>query len=200
MILRRGLGEVEGLVDVISRLLNDRPALMKCALAAVHCDLGRVESAQEEIAALGGDHFPELPRDAYWPLAVTLLCDVCSSLGDASSAETLYAWLITSCGRNFNSPPAFLGSACRYLGVLAAAMSRWTEAETHFEHALDMNRRMGARPHLAHTQYEFAKMLVSRGGDDSVRAHNLCAQALDTARVLGMKPLTERAQALATAL
>ncbi len=43
------------------------------------------------------------------------------------------------------------GSADRYLGLLCATMSRWTEAERHFEAALAMNLRIGAHAPLAHT-------------------------------------------------
>src|SRR5439155_26173552 len=54
------------------------------------------------------------------------------------------------------------GSASRYLGLLAATMQRWQDAERHFEDALGMNTHMGARPWVAHTEHDYACMLLAR--------------------------------------
>ena len=40
---------------------------------------------------------------------------------------------------------ACYGAADRYLGMLAATLGEWERAETHFERAMALNRRMGAR-------------------------------------------------------
>ena len=56
------------------------------------------------------------------------------------------------------------GAASRYLGMLAATLGEFDKAEAHFEHALEMNERMGARPWLAHTKAEYALLLRRRGG------------------------------------
>jgi DNA-binding NarL/FixJ family response regulator len=77
--------------------------------------------------------------------------------------------------------------------MLAATMSRWQEAQRHFEAALAMNARMGARPWLAHTQHEYARMLLRRGlPDDMEKAMLLLAEALVISRELGMYALAER--------
>jgi uncharacterized protein HemY len=88
---------------------------------------------------------------------------------------------------------ACYGSASRYLGALATTMERWDEAEQHLDDALTMNRRMGARPWLAHTQYQYARMLLSRDRlGDSEKAVALLRDALATARELGMRALEDR--------
>jgi hypothetical protein len=53
--------------------------------------------------------------------------------------------------------------------VLATTLEHWDEAAQHFEEALEMNARMKARPWLAHTQYQYATMLLTRNqsGDPS---------------------------------
>src|SRR5262249_12332761 len=59
-----------------------------------------------------------------------------------------------------------------------------------FESALQMNAHIRARVWLAHTQHDYARMLVARDGPgDRARATALAAQALATAREVGMKPL-----------
>jgi hypothetical protein len=85
------------------------------------------------------------------------------------------------------------GSASRYLGTLATAMACWDEAEQHFEVGLAMNSAMGARPWLAHTQYQYARMLLTRDcSGDSEKAADLLKEALATSRELGMLALDQR--------
>ena len=50
-----------------------------------------------------------------------------------------------------------------------------------------MNERMHARPWLAHTQEDYARMLLARGADgDAEKAEILKAQALETYGALGI--------------
>ena len=43
------------------------------------------------------------------------------------------------------------------LGLLAARLERWDEARAHFEEAIARCRRLGARPYLARTEYEYGR-------------------------------------------
>jgi hypothetical protein len=82
------------------------------------------------------------------------------------------------------------GTVSRWLGGFATILSRYDEAERHFEHALEMNARIRARIWVAHTQHDYARMLVARDRPgDREKAAALSAQALATAREVGMKPL-----------
>ena len=64
-----------------------------------------------------------------------------------------------------------LRRASRYLGMLAAALAEFDKAEAHFEHALELNERIGGRPWVAHTKAEYALLLRRRGRrGDSERA------------------------------
>jgi DNA-binding NarL/FixJ family response regulator len=77
--------------------------------------------------------------------------------------------------------------------MLAATMERWEDAMQHFEDALAMNTRMGARPWLAHTQHQYAVMLLARHQPgDRDQAMSLLHEALATARALGMHALEGR--------
>jgi DNA-binding NarL/FixJ family response regulator len=72
-------------------------------------------------------------------------------------------------------------------------MERWEDAAQHFVDALAMNARMGARPWLAHTQYQYAVMLLARNqSGDRDKAVSLLHEALTTARELGMQALEKR--------
>ncbi len=76
-----------------------------------------------------------------------------------------------------------LGPVARYLGILATTTGRRDEAATHFEDAIAINARVGARPWLAHTQYDYARMLLDATGPATAsRALELLAEAISTFR------------------
>ena len=89
------------------------------------------------------------------------------------------------------------GSVSRYLGMLATTTKRWEDADRHFHDAIAMNARMGARPWLAHTQNDYAQMLLARDGHrDRARAQELLDAAIATYRELGMESYAQKAHAL----
>ena len=72
-------------------------------------------------------------------------------------------------------------------------MARWDTAERHFTDALAANTRLRTRPFVAHTQYDYAQMLLARGASgDNEQAVTFFDQALATARELGMVRLEEK--------
>ena len=59
-----------------------------------------------------------------------------------------------------------------------------------------MNERIGARVALAHTQHDYAAMLLARGeAGDRERAIALLQASLESAREIGMRALEERVAA-----
>ena len=82
-------------------------------------------------------------------------------------------------------PEASRGSVARDLGLLATLLERFDDAERHFEDALEVNKAIGARPWLAHTQEDYGRLLVERG--DEERGRSLVEEALATYRELGME-------------
>ena len=59
-------------------------------------------------------------------------------------------------------PEGIRGSVARYLGI-SRPRRRLGRGHRHFDNALAMNEQMGARPWLAHTQEDYARMLDARG-------------------------------------
>ena len=67
-------------------------------------------------------------------------------------------------------------------------MDNWEDAGRHFEDALTFDEKIGARPWLARSQYEYAWMLQERNRPgDREKAQELVNQALATFEELGMK-------------
>jgi tetratricopeptide (TPR) repeat protein len=187
------LREVEPLLRYFVRTPEGANA-WRPGLALIYAELGRTAEAAAEFNQLARRNFTDVPQDSNWLVTMMYLMDVCTLLGDTSSAPALYEMMLPYKQVNILiSYCAAYGSASRYLGALATLMRRWDEAERHFDDALTMNQRMGARPWLAHTQYQYARMLLSRDQPgDSEKAEALIKDALATARELGMVALEQR--------
>ena len=173
-------------------------SIWRPGLAIVFSELGRPEEARSELDRLAADDFAGVPEDTMWTISMAFLAEVCAYLGDGARTETLYRLLLPSDGLNVMAGHALCyGPASRLLGILATTVRRWDDAQRHFEDALSMNAKMGARPWLARTQLDYAGMLLARAqAGDRDRAMPMVDEALATAQELGMGGLTERAQAL----
>ena len=190
---RGGLDEVE---PAIRDLVAEYPArlVFRCVLAHLQARLGRLPEAKDALDDLAGDDFSVLPFDQEWLFGMSLLAETASLLGDTDAAAVLHGLLLPWAALNVvDQSEGIRGSVSRYLGLLATTLGRFEEAHSHFEDALAMNERMGARPWLAQTQEGYARMLVARGGPgDGERADELLGEALATYRELGMEAYAAR--------
>ncbi|MGH2588020.1 MAG: LuxR C-terminal-related transcriptional regulator, partial [Dehalococcoidia bacterium] len=131
--------------------------------------------------------------------ALSLFSLACAELGDAQNAGVLYELLRPFTGHYavLGLGIGSLGAMDGILGMLAALLRRWVEAQTHFEVALAANDRLGARPWAAETRVAYAAMLLGRGasGDFDDAAH-LLTHAAAAGNELGMTSLIARARTL----
>jgi DNA-binding CsgD family transcriptional regulator/tetratricopeptide (TPR) repeat protein len=200
-MLRREQGRLQELAPIVAHFVQTSPAasIWRPGLALIYSELGCEPEAREEFERLAAHDFADIPQDAVWSTCIVYLTKVCTFLGDARRASILYQCLTPFDGYNITVGPtaACYGAAARYLGMLATTMARWDEAQRHFADALAMNARTGAKPWLAHTQYEYARMLLVRGhaGDDET-AVSLLEAALTVSRALGMRALEGHVVAL----
>jgi tetratricopeptide (TPR) repeat protein len=156
--------------------------------AHLYARLERVDKAQALVDDLMRRGLSAWHVDEEWLLSICLLGDTCPSLGDAAPAAALYELLLPYARFNAVAVPELsLGSTSRPLGVLATLLGRLEEAARHFEEALRMNEKMGARPWVAHTQAEYAGMLLRRDAEgDRARAEALMSRAEATYDELAM--------------
>jgi tetratricopeptide (TPR) repeat protein len=199
--IRREQGRLGEIEDAVRRFIEIYPAVpaWRTALALLLAEIGRVDEARAEVDAVFD---VELPRDANWLIANTLLAEVCGMLGDGARASVLYERLLPYAGRNVVVGRASTcnGSASRLLGMLAAAMRRWDDADAHFADAMDMHTRMGAHPWRARTAVAWASMLLCRRArGDKARARELLASAVVEADALGMPVVASHARRLVPA-
>jgi DNA-binding CsgD family transcriptional regulator/tetratricopeptide (TPR) repeat protein len=197
--LRREQGRLAELAPVIRILAAgaEREGPWRPGLVSVLVELGMDGEARRELArvvAEGLDPF----RESLWLAALTYLTDASAALRDEATAALVYPELEPHAGANvmIGHLVACNGSADRYLGMLASTLGEWDRAEQHFEAAMELNRRMGALTWLAHTAYEYARLLLARGPGERDRARALLAEAGALAERIGMPTLLGRVRAL----
>ena len=197
--LRREQGRLGELRSLVSAFMQGRPAgsIWRPGLAVLHIEVDQPQAARAVFEEMAAEGFATLPPDGRWLFCMVYLSEVCAALGDAARAAKLYELLLSYQGRNaFCGSLLCFGSADRYLGQLCTAMSRWADAERHFEAAMAMNARIGAQLPLAHTRHDYATMLAVRDErGDRQRATVLLQDSLSAARGFGMRRLEERAGA-----
>jgi DNA-binding SARP family transcriptional activator len=197
---RGGLAEIH---EPIRDFAAEYPTffMFQCLLANLYSQLGDKSQAHAQLSRVAADGFASLGVGTEWFAAASLLAEPCAFLGEARYAARLYDALLPYADYNVMSQPEFcLGSASRYLGILAATMSRSERAARHFERALELNAIAGALPALAHTQHDYACTLLARGTVDDTRlARELLDRAVATYDDLGMQPWLDKASGLAQA-
>jgi tetratricopeptide (TPR) repeat protein len=200
-LLRREQGRVDEIEDLVRRSVEDYPTypIWRCVLAHMAAESGYADEAQDALEALAADSFASLPFDEEWLVGMSFLTATARALVDVERADVLYHLLLPYADRVAVSYPEIsTGSVAGYLGILATMMERWDEAERHFEHALRMNAKTGARPWLARTEEDYARMLLARGSaGDGEKAKKLFADAVARYRSLGMETWAEQARGAA---
>jgi DNA-binding CsgD family transcriptional regulator len=209
--IAREAGEHAPWESPLRRAIHVRDRLFaRCMLALLLADHHRCEEARAELAVVARDDFREAQRGTHPGNCLAILADVCTVLVDADNARTLYRLLLPYGGEALVGGNLCFGASDRYLGMLAATIAggkpadggTWdAAAHRHFAAALAWNARVGARPALAWTRYDYARYLLSRsdaGGTGSGRPSQeaLLTDARAAATELGMALLLSRCDAL----
>ena len=192
-----GNTDIEALIKDAVSIFPTRP-VFRCALAYIHAELGDASRAQAEINDLAAQDFAAVQRDTDYLFSLAFVADAVDTLADVQAAAVLYDLLVPYAHLNaINADEVGTGSVSRTLGVLAAALSRWDDGARHFDAALVHNQHMGALPWLAHTQHDYARMLLARDmPGDREYAQQLLIAATEQYERLGMTPWFGRASEL----
>jgi hypothetical protein len=132
-----------------------------------------------------------------WLLCLAYASEVAARLGDRKRAKQLrallspYANRVIGAGTNIVS----IGHGARYLGLLAATLGERGEAAALLATATREHERMQARPWLAYSLLDQAR-LQSTARRAPARAEGLLERVLTLAREVGMPALERDALAL----
>jgi DNA-binding CsgD family transcriptional regulator len=195
--VRREQGRLAELAPVMRVLAaGDRAGgAWRPGLVAMLAELAMEEQVRDELDRVQTEGLEAL-REGLWLASLTYLADAAGAVAHKGVAALLYPLLAPLAGTNvmIGHGVACYGAADRYLGMLAATLGDIDRATRHFETALRLNRQMGARTWLAHTAYEYGRMLLAQG--DADRAEQLLAEAALLAETVGMPALLARTHAL----
>ncbi len=191
LTLREHQGRVLEMEPAIRAYTEQFPDTLpiRAALSYLYAIDGRHDEARAAFELAAVNDFADLPRDTTWLLTLTMLTQTCARIGDEARAKVLYDLFVPYAARTIVTGPAIvcLGSAARYLGILAATIGRRADAARHFADAIEINERMNARPYLAHSLREYGTLLAS--SDDAAerdRARELLDRADEVYKELGM--------------
>ena len=158
--------------------------------AWLHLALGELPEATALLARAAG---LGLARLSGWSqdrvCALVWLSEVAVAVDDQALVSELYDLLSPRTGGYVvvGGAIAFWGAIDHHLGRMATKLGRWSEAEAHFELALERHAAMGARPWLTRTERSYAEMRSARDGPgDRQRATALCTLARARDEELGM--------------
>ena len=188
--LRREQGRLEEVEQPIRDAVREFPwyPMHKAALCCLLAELGRTDEARTVFAELAADDFAVIYRDNEWLLGMSLASHACALLDDSRAASVLYGLLLPYAGRHaIGHVEGSVGMVDTYLGLLAATLLKYDDAEAHLTRSIEALGQQGGRPWRAHAQHELAAVLRRRDGPgDDQRASELDADALRGAEELGM--------------
>lgn len=194
-VLRREQGRLAQLEGDLRRALDEYPGYrsFRCMVLVSLCELGRLDEARRLFDRLAVDDFRGLPKGNEWLCTLTLLTEAVDVLDDRNRAATLYDLLAPYAGQVvLIAAEVSLGPVFRPLGMLASLMGQREAARRHFEDSMAMCERMGARPWLAHSQYQFGRMLMGGPKEDRDRAVELLGAAHEICETAEMTALKEK--------
>ncbi len=185
--------QLDEISNLLFEFLSKHPAMpaWKCVASFFYSENNNIDGTQifDSFAELG---FDNIPLDETWAIAVQMLINTCCNIGNSVRAEQLYELSLP--GKMHHTIVGYgvmsWGSRARELGNLASLMGRFEEAGEHFELAIAQNRKTGAAPWVAHSQFDYAKMLARRRDPTHKgRIRELVADAQQAAERLGMERL-----------
>jgi DNA-binding CsgD family transcriptional regulator len=186
-VIRREQGRLHEVASILRTAvqLDTTGTVWRPGLAALFVELGMLDEAGTEFAALAPGGFVTVPRDSMWPCCLALLAEVCVALADGQHAEFLYHELEPFRGHTLMAAHTInFGPAERLMGSLAALLGRRDDAEGHFRSALELAEQSDSPLWRAQTQYEWAAAFGDRA--------DLMAMAHTTAVQFGLHRLADR--------
>ena len=195
--IRAEQGRLNEVAPIVKLYVASNPtsAAWRPGLALIYRTLGLRDECRAIFDELAADAFIFIPKDSLWVASLAYLSEVCAFLEDNKQAAILYELLLPYEGRTVvvGGATACFGAADRYLGMLSTTMSHWQAAERHFKAAVKMDTHLDARSWLAHSQYEYASMLLAQGdAGDRRRALALLNVSLSAAQDMGMAYLVQK--------
>ncbi len=198
-VIRLLQGRPEEAREALAALVKDFPGLplMDAPLGWAAAEAGRFDEARRTLDFFAKDGFAGVSRNYAFMPTISFLSRLAVRLADREAATQLYELMLPHAEEVVTSQATWVGPAAHDLGLLAATLGRYDEADTHFAAAAELEMRIGSRAILVHTRLEWGRALGYRGkpGDDA-RSLDLLKEALDGARELELTGTERRIRTL----
>ena len=190
-----------GEIEDAFRLLVERASnpFFMSIYATVLAETGQIEAAARLFEELASQDFVYPRQNAAWVMFEAECAYLCARLGRADCVPGMRLMLEPYADQVVVSGFAgcILGSIAFYLGLLAATVGDWRDAEARFAAAAATHERMGAPGWLARTRLEWARMLLARAESTDVeRARDLLGKARAAASEFGLTSIEQQATEL----
>jgi tetratricopeptide (TPR) repeat protein len=172
---------------------------LRAELARLRLHEGNLDDARRQLEALAKNDFKEIPCDGMWLLCLAYAAEVAARLGDRKRCKILREVLSPYADRVFGAGTSIvsLGHGARYLGLLTATLGRHEEAAELLATATREHERMQARPWIAFSLLDQARLRSQNAGRRTrTEADDLAERALGLARDVGLPALERDALAL----
>jgi hypothetical protein len=156
----------------------------------VEADL--LEDARAVVDERSGNDFEDVPDEAALPIAWAAWAAAAAATGHLRATSAMYAILSSDPDRHLATGAWYLGSAQRYLALLAEALDRPDEADERFALAVAAHDRMATPPWLARTLLDWADHNVAHR--DNTKARLLAERALTAIGDLPLSAQRKRAE------
>jgi DNA-binding SARP family transcriptional activator/tetratricopeptide (TPR) repeat protein len=196
-------GRLAELTDAADDVAEQFGGVWIAARVLLRAATGETEAARRELERLAADGFRGLGLGADAQVAMACLTMASAALDENRFAGALYERLRPDAHLMVTAAGAAIcpGAVSGYLGQLSRLQRRFDDATRYFEDAIERNEAIGAAPHVAVTQCDFAEMLAERGGPrDRDQAAELLASATAIAQRQGIGQVLDRVAPLRSKL
>jgi class 3 adenylate cyclase/tetratricopeptide (TPR) repeat protein len=197
--IRAEQGRLNELIEILEQRVAETPGLptLQATLAFAYSELGRMDEAKAIFDRAAAADFASLPFDIGWINGMARYAEIAARLGASGPAAVIYDRLLPYRDQIVNSAVTVSGSVERTLGLLAATLERWEEAEQHFAAAAEYHERVDAKLFLARTWLNWGGAVLARGqAGDAERGRELIERAAGLAREQGGGAIVRDAEAL----
>jgi class 3 adenylate cyclase/tetratricopeptide (TPR) repeat protein len=194
----REQGRLGELVEIMEAVLEQYPLpVLNAFLTEAYTQAGRDAEARAIFHECATGRLAIQPLDFIWLFHMTCWAAAAVHLDEAETIAELYRMLSPFAEQVVVAAGVPGGSTAHHLGILAAALGRFDEADAHLAAAAGTHERMVMPTWVAHTGLEWGSVLLRRNQPgDHVRAVELLDRALAGAVEYGLSGDERRARQL----
>ncbi len=169
-LIRREQARLGELAPVVRMLLQLNPAeaMWRPGLVLLLAEVGMDDEARQHLHELAAGNFAAIPRDILFLGSLCFCAEAAYLLGELEIAQQVAPELLpwADSGATLGHVVGYIGAVNRYLGLISWVLGDLDEADQRLEHALALDRGLGAVPWLAHALADRAVLRETMGDHD----------------------------------